>query len=796
MKQYCLTGNPVCERGCVIQGDTFRLSVLTSSLVRLEYDVDGNFEDRATQRVIDRNFVVPPFDVREEEGMLWIHTEYLDISYDKKPFSARGLTIRIHMGTGMEQVKCWRFGDEMNDLGGTVRTLDEVNGSVPLGHGLLSRDGWTLLDDTRSMLLTDDGWIAPRKGDAADLYFFGYGHRYVECLKDFYHLCGKTPLLPRYVLGNWWSRYHRYTEQEYKELMERFDREHIPFSVAIIDMDWHLVEEVDPKYGTGWTGYTWNRKLFPDPGAFMSWLHDRGRKVALNVHPADGVRAYEDAYERIASQMGIDPSSGQAVEFDPTDPKFMKVYLEELHHPMEEEGVDFWWIDWQQGTQTKFPGLDPLWMLNHYHYMDSSWKGTRPITFSRYAGIGSHRYPVGFSGDTHVTWESLQFQPYFTSTASNVGYGWWSHDIGGHMHGYRDDELMARWTQFGVFSPINRLHSTWNLFSGKEPWKYGRVTQEVMERFLRLRHSLVPYLYTMNRRASREGMPLIQPMYYAEPERQEAYEVPNEYYFGSELIVSPITQPQDKVAQSAGVKTWIPDGMWIDFFTGHIYGGGHMLTLWRGLETIPVLMRAGAIIPMKDMTKYDNLVENPEEMLVYIFPAASGSFTMWEDAGDTPDDREENWASTTFSFAGGEYPKLEIQRAEGNLKVIPPERKWKLVFCGVCDTEAPCVQAGGQALEAAVQYEPEGRRLTVELPFINVREPICVTFPKGLPLSKNDTRGELFRVLEKAQMSYDEKMELFDMVEKEGDAVWNRLDKENMNAALYGEFCEILSRHY
>lgn len=221
-----------------------------------------------------------------------------------------------------------------------------------------------------------------------------------------------------------------------------------------------------------------------------------------------------------------------------------------------------------------------------------------------------------------------------------------------------------------------------------------------------------------------------------------------------------------------------------------------MLTLWRGLETIPVLMRAGAIIPMKDMTKYDNLVENPEEMLVYIFPAASGSFTMWEDAGDTPDDREENWASTTFSFAGGEYPKLEIQRAEGNLKVIPPERKWKLVFCGVCDTEAPCVQAGGQALEAAVQYEPEGRRLTVELPFINVREPICVTFPKGLPLSKNDTRGELFRVLEKAQMSYDEKMELFDMVEKEGDAVWNRLDKENMNAALYGEFCEILSRHY
>ena len=127
--------------------------------------------------------------------------------------------------------------------------------------------------------------------------------------------------------------------------------------------------------------------------------------------------------------MGIDPASEIAVQFDPADPHFMEVYLKDLHHPLEEEGVDFWWIDWQQGTVTKVPGLDPLWMLNHYHYLDSSWKGNRSLTFSRYAGVGSHRYPVGFSGDTVISWESLAFQPYFTNTASNVGYGWWSHDI-------------------------------------------------------------------------------------------------------------------------------------------------------------------------------------------------------------------------------------------------------------------------------------------------------------------------------------------------------------------------------
>ena len=177
--------------------------------------------------------------------------------------------------------------------------------------------------------------------------------------------------------------------------------------------------------------------------------------------------------------------------------KLMEAVFRNVLHPMEKEGVDFWWLDWQQGTVTKVPGLDPLWMLNHYHYLDNARDGKRPLTFSRYAGPGSHRYPVGFSGDSIVTWESLNFQPYFTSTASNIGYGWWSHDIGGHMFGYRDNELALRWVQLGVFSPINRLHSSKNEFMGKEPWQFPMEIGEVMKEFLRLRHQMLPYLYTI-----------------------------------------------------------------------------------------------------------------------------------------------------------------------------------------------------------------------------------------------------------------------------------------------------------
>src|SRR5688500_18689993 len=200
--------------------------------------------------------------------------------------------------------------------------------------------------------------------------------------------------------------------------MDRFRDDGIPLSVAVLDMDWHLVD-IDPTYGSGWTGYTWNTDLFPDPAGFLGELHDRGLATSLNVHPAEGVHAHEAAYPALAKRMGIDPETGAPVQFNPTDPDFLEAYFEELHHPLEDQGVDFWWLDWQQGGVTRVPGLDPLWLLNHFHFLDSGRAGRRPLTFSRYAGIGSHRYPIGFSGDTLITWESLDFQPSFTARASN-----------------------------------------------------------------------------------------------------------------------------------------------------------------------------------------------------------------------------------------------------------------------------------------------------------------------------------------------------------------------------------------
>ncbi len=491
------------------------------------------------------------------------------------------------------------------------------------------------------------------------------------------------------------SRYKAYTQDEYISLMVKFHNKGIPISVATIDMDWHWVKVVekfgkdaqDKKEGRGvlelfynitnpgWTGYSWNTDLFPDPKAFLQWLKDHNLKITLNLHPASGCKFYEDAYKDFCSFMGIDPDSKQQIRFDIADKKFMEGYFRFLHHPLEKDGVDFWWIDWQQGTKSRVPGLDPLWALNHYHFIDSARGNKRPLILSRFSGAGSHRYPLGFSGDTAQTWATLAFQPYFTATASNIGYTWWSHDIGGHHFGERDDELYLRWVQFGVFSPIMRLHSTSNEFMGKEPWKYRADVEFFASQSLRFRHRLIPYIYTMNRRCAENGTPLIRPMYYAYPTDERAYNVPNEYFFGSELIACPITEKTDPQNGLAGVKVFIPEGRYTDIFSGRIYNGNREASLYRDEGSIPVLAKEGAIIPLS-INDSENDVSNPAELELLVY-RGNGSFTLYEDDGETMAYKNGAFCETEFSVSEREKQVVfRIGAVSGDCSVIPESRNY------------------------------------------------------------------------------------------------------------------------
>lgn len=751
----------------VVQGDRYRISVLTSRLIRIEYSESGQFEDRPTQAVVCRDFPVPAFSVRDDGETLTVETDDISLVYDKRPFSAEGLSFRL--GGGLTTfLNTWRYGEPTDDLRGTMRTLDQCNGAVPLDAGVLSRRGFAVYDDSHTMAIDESGWVAPRSG-ANDLYFFGYGHDYRGCLRDFYRLCGKTPLLPRYALGNWWSRYYRYTQEEYLALIERFEQEKIPLAVSVIDMDWHLVD-IDKKYGSGWTGYTWNEELFPDHRALLDTLHDKGLHVTLNVHPADGIRGHEAVYPAVARALGYDAESEERVPFDATSPAFFDAYFQLVHHPLEAEGVDFWWIDWQQGNTTRIPGLDPLWMLNHYHYLDNCRDGKRGMILSRYAGVGSHRYPLGFSGDATISWKMLAFEPYFTANASNIGYGWWSHDIGGHMGGIKDDELAVRWLQFGVFSPICRLHSSCSPFNSKEPWRYGDTARRQMTRQLRLRHELLPYLYTMMARNHFEDAPLIQPMYYSHAEESDSYGVPNQYWFGSEMFVCPIVSPIDAQSRVAAVEAWLPDGQWFDLFDDRVYRGGRRLTLHRSTDAIPVLVKAGGIVPLAKLQDGNNIA-NPEILSVHIFPAADGAFTLYED-----DDASAPHSATTAMRLDWEARTFTVCAAAGDRTVLPARRRYEFCFHDFDRApESVTVDGNTVAFNATVQ----GRRWIVTVPQADAAHTVVVHFPADTAVSRNDPRAEAFALLDRAQIPFDTK-----------DAIWRQIGLHGDRPAdLLAAFC-------
>ncbi|MGN0521682.1 MAG: TIM-barrel domain-containing protein [Eubacterium sp.] len=695
--------------------DGVRITYLTARLIRVE---SGEFTDSASYAVWNRNFKAGNMKVSRRGRKIIVETdECIFTIKNSKPYS-----VFFKAGGNTEVFK------KQKNLKGTCRTLDMTFGRVPLEDGFITKNGAYLLEDS-SMLLDESGHFTARGDNSKDYYAFAYGKNYRETIRAFYKISSPVPLIPRFALGVWWSRYHAYTQKEYLDLMARFKAEGIPLTVATVDMDWHWVRNIEKRFGVkygGWTGYSWDTQLFPNYKEFLQRLKEDNLHITLNLHPADGVHCYEDMYEDMAKAVGIDPKTKQKVDFRCGSDDFWNAYFDILHKPYEKDGVDFWWIDWQQGKKSDVKGLDPLNALNHYHFLDNAESGQMPMILSRYAGIGSHRYPLGFSGDTAINWKVLDFQPYFTINANNAAYTWWSHDIGGHHMGYRDDDLYMRWLQFGVFSPIMRLHSTAIEFLGKEPWKYKAEVYRFAKEWLNLRHRLIPYIFTMDYRTHKDGIALCEPMYYSYPENEKAFNVANQYMFGSELMVCPITKPQHKEINMGSVRAWIPKGRWTDIFTNQSYDGEQELTLFRDIDTIPVLAKEGAIIPMS--ADEGNSTDNPKSFEIWAF-SGNGSFELIEDNAKT--DYDEHMAKTKFSIEYFENKlTFTVSKAEGDLSVLPQKRNYRVVIKDIV---------------------VDGKPLVFEFNDADINETHCQSAENAVRLKKEWPRDAVIRIVSRWQ---------------------------------------------
>ena len=698
-----IADNPKADAKAVVTSGNARFTVLTPQLIRMEWSADGQFEDRATLTFVNRETPVPEFKVRESKSKLTITTPALTLTYLKNgKFSDKNLKAVFTLN-GKEVV--WTPGMENpQNLLGTTRTLDGADGSKlkePMEQGILSRAGWSLIDDSQRHVLTPDGseweeWVEARpEGDRQDLYLFAYGHDYKQALADYALVAGRAPMPPKYTLGYWWSRYWQYSDNEFVDLVNKLKSMDVPIDVLIVDMDWHetwgLRKSNSPKdeYGQriGWTGYTWQKELFPSPANFLKWTENEELKVALNLHPASGIQPYEAVYDDFTKEYGWS-EKGKSVPFKIDERKWADAYFKTVLEPMERDGVDFWWLDWQQWKESKYtPGLSNTFWLNHtfFNHAERQNPGLRPFIYHRWGGLGSHRYPLAFSGDTYATWPMLAYLPYFTATASNVNYGWWGHDIGGHMfhktQKATDPELYTRWLQYGVFTPIFKTHSTKDPRIERCIWCFPDH-MFLMRDAIRLRYTLAPYIYNAARENYDTGVGMCRPMYYDYPESDKAYETPEQFMFGNDILATTITQPVDSITGLAPRTIWFPEGAWFDCATGSMYEGGRTEELHYTLAENPHYAKAGSIIPMNPAT-VKNLQQPCDTLVLTFIPGGDGQLRHYEDDGMSQQYKT-NYAVTTVSKKQeGNTVRVRISPREGSYAGASDNRSYELRFPAV-----------------------------------------------------------------------------------------------------------------
>ena len=805
--------DPCASPEAVVTFGNARFTVLTPRLIRMEWSADGKFEDRATLGVTNRRLEVPEFEVRKNSGSVTVRTEYLTLKYKgREQFSGDNLSVTFMMSD--KKVKWYPGSDDSGNLLGTARTLDRCDGDTlmdPYDPGIISRDGWAVIDESSRHLFepVDSDWkywVAERDSVARqDLYFFGYGHDYTAALADFTKISGKIPLPPKYTFGYWWCRFWQYSDFELIDLARHFEDFSIPIDAMIIDMDWHetwseLKAATPPREpggkpgldefgeGIGWTGYTWKKELFPNPANFLEELHRMGIKTSLNLHFCNGIQPYEEPYDRfvkdyLSRTSDYDGPEGYIREDGSKAPvpfridqiEWTDAYFNSVIHPLERDGVDFWWLDWQQWKDSHYTeGLSNTFWLNYAFFQDKVRQtesqgryAPRAMIYHRWGGIGSHRYQVGFSGDTFATWKVLGYLPYFTATASNVCYGYWGHDIGGHMQPpgvtSTDPELYTRWMQSGVFTPIYKTHSTKDMTMEKRFWVFPDHF-DAMRAAIRLRYDLSPYIYTAARQAYDTGVSMCRPLYYAWPEADEAYTRDQEFMFGDDILATTVCEPADSITGLAVRTMWFPEGCdWYDVSTGTMYEGGSEHELLYTIDENPYYVKSCAVIPMAG-AGIRNLQEQDSELRLLVVPGTGESRTrVYEDDGNTQA-YDTEYAFTEVARSGNsDSLTVEVMPREGSFGGMLPTRKVSVLLDGfnspdkvyVNGAEVPYSRfAGYDAAEdgsvAVWGYDGNSLTATVYVPEMPADEKLTVTclFRSGEPQYFGDgTKGLIKRMM-------------------------------------------------
>ena len=712
-----------------------RLTIVTPTLLRLEYANDAQFIDEPTLFAHDRTSLVPVDQIEVKElgnDCYEITTPALRIWYHANgvPFSTYNLNVFYQLN-GKEKKFTNRFIPK-NNLGGPVETLDRVTGAIPMNPGILSKDGWYIIDDERSDLLVD-GWLKARdtKNHVQDEYCFVYGNDYKAALASLGAISGHVPMTRKYIHGVWYCRYWDYTTDEFLDIVNGYDQNDFPIDNLVMDMGWHTN---DATTGTGhnghlnWNGYTWNRELIPDPKALIDSIHAKNITVSLNDHPHDGIREHEWNYDEFVKALG--KTDGKLPLFDLSDRNYMEKFFDYAHRPHEDMGVDFWWLDWQQNYLYPYVrgyNSTTLAWINELYYNDTMRGGKRGCGYSRWSGWGDHRHPVQFSGDAQANWPMLAFEVQLTACSGHAGCYYWIHDTGG-FRGDPNPELSVRWTQFSALSAALRVHSTKDKRLDRRPWISGDAETKAMRKAYHMRAEMMPYVYSSVWQTHKTMVPLNRCMFIDYGDQKESFDQPQQFTFGDLLLAAPISTPGTGDNKYAEQKVWFPDGeVWYDYFTHAKHQGGQTEQVGKPLDEFPLFVKGGWVLPMQPYTSRPATAALTN-LVMRVYPAqgdCDNTYTLYEDDGVTLDYQKGACATTDLNYKQvGNKATVTVNPAKGTYDGQVKKRAYTVQLPAA--NAQTKVKVNGR--KASVRYDEAVKAHVVDVKTTSIDRPVVIEY--------------------------------------------------------------------
>lgn len=492
---------------------------------------------------------------------------------------------------------------------------------------------------------SDSMSFGSQAGNAVDYYFF-YGPQPSQIISEYREFTGAAPLLPRWAYGFWQCRERYSSQKQILDIAKEFRDRKIPVDVMV--QDWQYWG----KYG--WNALRFDESNYPDPKEMMSQLHAQNLHMVISVWAKFGVQTavdqqFKDQHLvlRSAASTG-EPGEAKESEdwIDLFDPKAQKLYWSDINRNLFSIGLDGWWLDASEpeGDPLKndntFLGPGKL-VRNAYPLYETSavYDGQRATTqskrvviLSRSAFAGQQRNgSISWSGDISANWETLRRQIPAGLGFAMSGFPYWTTDIGGFFRPADQytspeyHELLIRWFQFGTFSPIFRIHG---FHSRTEMWNYGPQVEKILTEYDQLRYRLLPYIYSSAWGVTSRGQIMMKALPFVYPNDPSLRDISDQFFFGDSLLINPVTS-----SHATSREVVLPAANdWVDFWTGKTYRGGQTIQADAPLDRIPILVKAGSIVPMGPVVQSAAGKEDPLEIRIY--PGKNADFLLYEDGGD------------------------------------------------------------------------------------------------------------------------------------------------------------------